>query len=117
MKTKVNGTITNTKDKAEPSKFDAIKEILFGENIETYNKEFEEVKQTILDQKNELLNLIDEVKKELDVAIDNLSTDVNIRITNLEDKLSDRIDALEDTKIDKASLSSLFIKLGNKIND
>lgn len=117
MKTKVNGQSPLKQTEVESSKIDAIKDILFGENIQTYDKEFEYVKSDILEKKNELLDLISDVRKELDTAIDNLGTDLNIRITALEDKLEEKSLELDAKKIDKKTLGSLLIKLGDKISD
>jgi hypothetical protein len=98
------------------SKIDAIKQLIFGENIIEYNSEFEAVKQDILNKKQELENLIDDVKAELLQNIDNLSTDINIRITELENTLEDKADALDDKKLDRRLFGDLLIKLGEKIS-
>ena len=97
------------------SKIDAIKELIFGENIQAYNSEFESLKADITTQKETLQNLIDDVRKELLQSIDSLSTDVNIRITDLEGTLNEKIENLEETKVSRTLLSDLFIKLGEKI--
>ena len=109
MKTKVNGQSPLKQTEVESSKIDAIKDILFGENIQTYDKEFEYVKSDILEKKNELLDLISDVRKELDTAIDNLGTDLNIRITALEDKLEEKSLELDAKKIDKKTLATKLV--------
>lgn len=98
------------------SKIDAIKQLIFGENIQEYNSEFETVKQDILAKKKELENLIDDVKSELLQNIDNLSTDINIRITELENTLEDKAEALNNQKLDRRLFGDLLIKLGEKIS-
>ncbi len=111
---KTNMDNTNASDPS--SKIDAIKQLIFGENIQEYNSEFEAVKQDILNKKQELENLIDDVKAELLQNIDNLSTDINIRITELENTLDDKADALDDKKLDRRLFGDLLIKLGEKIS-
>ena len=106
-KINVNGT----------SKIDAIKELIFGENIQAYEAEFELVKADVLNKKQELENLIDEVRSDLMKNIDSLSTDLNIRITELEDSINNKIKTLEDKKVNRKLLSDLFIKLGEKIGE
>jgi len=98
------------------SKIDAIKQLIFGENIQEYNSEFEAVKQDILNKKQELENLIDDVKAELLQNIDNLSTDINIRITELENSLEDKAETLDEKKLDRKLFGDLLIKLGEKIS-
>ncbi|GER60127.1 hypothetical protein ULMA_22350 [Patiriisocius marinus] len=99
------------------SKIDAIKELIFGENIQAYDSEFEAVKRDILSKKKDLENLIDDVKSELIQSIDSLSTDLNIRITDLEDSMNEKIETLDQKKVNRKLLGDLFIKLGEKIGE
>jgi gas vesicle protein len=97
------------------SKIEAIKELIFGENIQEYNQEFETLKADILRKKEELQELISTVESELLQNIDSLSTDINIRVTDLEKSIGDKLSKMEDSKTDRKLLSELFIKLGEKI--
>ncbi|MFD1614212.1 fructose 1,6-bisphosphatase [Gelatiniphilus marinus] len=107
----------NGKSKDANSKIDAIKELIFGENIQAYNSEFEAVKADIIAKKEELQNLISIVETELLQNIDTLSTDINIRITDLENTLNDKIETLDDKKVNRKLLSDLLIKMGQKISE
>lgn len=98
------------------SKIEAIKNLIFGENIAAYNSEFEHLKKDILTKKKELEDFIDDTRKELHQAIDNLGTDINIRITEIEDRLADQTEMLENKKIDKKTLGDLLIAMGEKIS-
>lgn len=102
-------------DSESSSKIEAIKNLIFGENIQQYNSEFETLKKEIDQQKEKLENYIHEVRHELMQSIDSLSTDVNIRITDLEDSLHAKTEALTEEKVDRAQLSKLLIQLGEKI--
>lgn len=97
------------------SKIEAIKNLIFGENIQQYNSEFETLKKEIEKQKNALESYIDEVRGELMQSIDSLSTDVNIRITDLEDSLNEKTETLTEQKVDRRELSKMLISLGEKI--
>ena len=99
------------------SKIDAIKQLIFGENMQAYDSEFETLKKDILTKKKELEVLMDEVKSELLQNIDNLSTDINIRVTDLENSINDKLDNLDNKKVNRKLLSELFIKLGEKISE
>lgn len=99
------------------SKIEAIKNLIFGENIQEYNSEFDTIKQDILDKKKEIENLIEEVRSELIQNIDNLSTDLNIRITELEASLQEKTANLDEAKVDRRLLGDLLVNLGKKISE
>ena len=115
------GKNTNDADQAnsnmaDPStKIEAIKNLIFGENIQEYNSEFDNIKNDILAKKQALENLIEEVRSELIQNIDNLSTDLNIRITELETNMENKLDDLDEKKVDRRQLGELLINLGEKI--
>lgn len=111
---KINSDLNKIND--SNSKIDAIKHLIFGENMDEYSHEFEAVKQDILNKKKELENLIDEVKVELLQNIDNLSTDINIRITEVENSIDDKVSAVDQKKLDRKLFGDLLIKLGEKIS-
>ncbi|AXT61467.1 fructose 1,6-bisphosphatase [Aquimarina sp. AD10] len=113
---KENKAVQEEKLNDPSSKIEAIKNLIFGENIAAYNSEFDNVKKDISSKKKELEDFIDETRKELNQAIDNLSTDINIRITELEDNLADKVEMLDTKKVDKNTLGNLLITLGEKIS-
>ena len=97
------------------SKIEAIKNLIFGENIAEYNHEFETLKAEVAARRQELLEYVDSTRKELMTAIDNLSTDVNIRISDLEEALNDKADDLDHRKMNRTDLGDLLIQMGQKI--
>ena len=105
-----NGTIDAS------SKIEVIKNLIFGENIQEYNSEFDKLKEDILKKKEELNNFIEEVRTELIQNVDNLGTDLNIRITELENKVAERTDDIDEAKVDRKLLGQLLIDLGEKIS-
>ncbi len=98
------------------SKIEAIKNLIFGDNIQAYDSEFETLKQDILDKKKILEDLIEEVSTDLRKSIDDVSTDVNIRITDLEKSLEGKIEDLDSKSVDKDLLGKLLINLGEKVS-
>jgi len=105
----------NGKVESSTSKIETIRNLIFGETIETYDSEFESLKKEILDKKKTLEDLVEQVKSDLNVAIDNIATDVNIRITEVEKNLEDRIENLEEDAVNKKMLGKLLIELGEKV--
>ncbi len=99
------------------SKIEAIKNLIFGENIQAYDSEFNSLKKEITQKRDELKEFIEETSQELNGLIDNLSTDLNIRITELENTIADKAEDLDAKKVDKKVLGQLLVKLGNQISE
>lgn len=97
------------------SKIEAIKNLIFGENIEQYNSEFDTLKKELEKRRKELQDTIEDIRTELMQSIDNLSTDVNIRITEVEDHLKEKIEDVDQSKVNRSDLGDLLISLGEKI--
>lgn len=106
----------NTTEGDTASKIEVIKNLIFGENIQAYDSEFELLKKDILGKKKALEQLVDEARSELNTAIDNVATDVNIRITELETNLENKVENLEAAKVNKKILGKLLIELGEKVS-
>lgn len=99
------------------SKIETIKNLIFGDNIQAYDSEFDTLKKDITKKSDDLKIFIEETRQELNGLIDNLSTDLNIRITELEDSITEKADDLEIKKVDKKTLGQLLVKLGNQIGE
>lgn len=97
------------------SKLEAIKNLIFGENIQQYDSEFVRLKKDILAKRKELREMIEDTREELNKSIDSLSTDLNIRITDLESKMEDRLDDMDEDKTSRSMLGEALIELGKKI--
>lgn len=96
-------------------RLEAIKNLIFGENIQQIDQDFTSLKNLIDKRKEELDSYIDDTRKELINTIDNLSTDVNIRITDLENTLAEKAEKLDHKKVDRTALGSMLVSLGEKI--
>ena len=100
----------------DPStKIEAIKNLIFGENIQAYNSEFDNIKNDILAKKKALETFIEEVRSEFIQNIDNLSTVLNIRITELKSNINDKLDDMDKKKVDRKHLAKLLVSLGEQI--
>lgn len=105
--------VVNTNESA--NRLEAIKNLIFGENIQQIDQDFDLIKNLIEKRKEELEVFIEDTRKELTKTVDNLATDINIRITDLENNLSDKTDELTQQKVDKKLLGSLLVTLGEKV--
>lgn len=112
---KKSTSATASEQEVANSKIEAIKNLIFGENIQEYNHEFETLKSDMAAKRQELMEYVDDTRKELMTAIDNLSTDVNIRISDLEQALSEKAEALDHKKVNREDLGDMLIRMGENI--
>jgi archaellum component FlaC len=96
-------------------RLEAIKNLIFGDNIQQIDQDFASLKNLIDKRKEELENYIEETRKELNHTIDNLATDINIRITDLENNMDQKTQDLDHKKLDRNALGTLLVNLGEKI--
>ncbi|AZQ43484.1 fructose 1,6-bisphosphatase [Nonlabens ponticola] len=96
-------------------KLDAIRNLIFGENIQQYDSEFDLLKKDILKKRKELQDLVDDTRDELMKSIDSLSTDLNIRISDLETKIEEDLSDMDAAKVDRNMLGDALISLAEKI--
>ncbi|WP_338408937.1 fructose 1,6-bisphosphatase [uncultured Flavobacterium sp.] len=117
MTNKINNQINiDTASKNESAqRLETIKNLIFGEQIQQIDSEFDTIKKHIEKRKEEIQALIENTHLELSTTIDNLSTDLNIRITELDDKLNEKAEELNHNKVNKKELGSLLVSMGEKI--
>lgn len=121
----------------EIEKISAIREILFGSNIQEYSKEFKEIKNLIKDNTKTLNTKIKDLKSDIseqmsdssnnlserisdsETRLNNKIEDTNQstgdRIVSLEDSLRDQIDSLKNTKTDREKLATMFESLTQEL--
>ncbi len=107
--------ISNATSLESAQRLEAIKNLIFGENIVQIDQDFQGLKDLIDKRKEELESYIEETRKELNHTIDNLSTDLNIRLTDLENTMNDKNNDLNHKKVDRNLLGTLLVSLGEKM--
>jgi len=96
-------------------KLDAIKEIIFGENIKEYDSEFKKLKEEITKQREEARTMVKAMKKEIQVLIKDSDQDFKAQIEELKKEISLKIGQIESSKASKDLLAETFIELGKKL--
>ncbi|HAA10729.1 MAG TPA: hypothetical protein DCE41_03150 [Cytophagales bacterium] len=101
---------------ADPlDKLGVIRDIIFGQNMEEYNQQFNELKRLVDEKKAELDNYIQDVKGDLQEKIQELDKMMKDQVHDLEDNFAAKAARLEDEKMNRATLGDLLIDIGTKI--
>lgn len=96
-------------------KIDAIKEIIFGENIKEYEKEFKKLKDILSKHKEEFRVLLNDTKKDLMDQIKELDKEAHNQLDALKKETTNSINKLEDKKTSREQLADLLIEMGKNL--
>lgn len=96
---------------AELSKLQAVKELIFGQEIQDYSKQFKEIE----DKFEALHSLLDDTKQLLNEKIDLLDKELNGKLVKVEEQLIAKIEKLQASKTDRDKLGKLLISVGEKL--
>jgi hypothetical protein len=98
---------------SELSKLQAVKELIFGQEIQNYDAEFKDIHKQIDD--NKIQNAEDTVNQQKALSL--LEKTITSRIDRLEADLIKKIAVLDNKKTDRAKLGKLLIQIGEKLQD
>ncbi len=107
-------------------KIEAVKQLIFGENMQQYDSEFNEIKalikKTRTDVENEIndtrdaLNkLINQTKESLTNEISDLRSDMNKKVTQLRADMDDSVADLDEKKVNRKLLGNMLQEMGKQI--
>ncbi len=88
----------------EQDKLDAVRDLLFGQNVKEYREEIKDLKDHVKQNRSEIDQSIDGAQKEVLKKIDELNKQFEKRSDQMEEKL----EALLMSKVDKSSLAGLL---------
>jgi len=103
--------IIETKAQQDFSKIQAVKELIFGPDIQTIEDQFKALNERIDDLQNQL---IDESNSR-ESSVHELETKTENVFAKFEDKMQKELDSLKDKKTDRAVLGKLLIQIGEKL--
>ena len=107
-------------------KIEAVKQLIFGENMQQYDSEFNEIKAIIKKSRTEIENelnetrdalnkLINQTKDSLTNEIQDLRSDMNKKVTQLRADMDESVADLEDRKLNRKLLGALLQEMGKQI--
>lgn len=98
---------------SELSKLQAVKELIFGQEIQDYSAEFKNIHDTLdaIQAKSDADNAA------TGKALEQLQKTITSRIDRLEADLTKKLGILDDKKADRAKLGKMLIQIGEKLQD
>ena len=96
---------------AELDKLDAVRDLLFGQNVKEYREEFKELKDMILQEKKDTDGIISKVQSEIMKKLDQLDK----KIDQSNQELAQKLNELSQAKTDRESLAVLLKNMADKL--
>ena len=98
------------------SQITAIRDILFGNNMQAYEAEFNAVKQTVEQNKAETNEQLQQQYNQITESLNGLEQRLMLVIKKNQEDLLEELRKLDNAKLDRAQLGRMFIEIGNKIS-
>lgn len=96
-------------------KLDAIKQIIFGENMVEYDQKFTDVLNQLNEAKQQLESQIKDTEAEINKVIAAFKKDFENRSSKIESTLEKEITRLDDKKTDRKALGKMLQNIGEKL--
>ena len=101
---------------ADP-KIEAVKQLIFGENMQQYDSEFNEIRATVKKARQELQDEIDETRDALTKLINELRSDTNKKISQLRADMDEAVVDLDNRKLNRKKMSELLLYVAKQISE
>lgn len=103
------------KGPAVDPQIDAIREIIFGQNIRQYNEQFDHINVEIDKLRVELMEKLMQTRSELENLISDLREDTTQKLLALRAHTDAEVSRLDEAKADRRLLGTLLVEIGEKI--
>ena len=101
---------------AQNTQINAIRDIIFGQNMQDYEQRFSEMERTMLRYRQEQEATLQQTAQNLAESIRILETKLSAQLDADNKKIANEINTLQNNKLDRFQLGKLLIDLGTKIS-
>jgi hypothetical protein len=99
----------------EQQKLNAVRDLLFGQNVKEYRGEFDELKKIIKEEKTENEHSVSDLKNDIIKRLDTLEEKLNRKIDDASKNLNERLDQINENKADRKKIASILHDLASKL--
>ena len=100
---------------ANDPKIDAIKQLIFGENMTEYDQRFEEALNSLEDAKVEIEAKRKEMDEKIHTTLDSMNEEFEKKMKAMEAVFQNHLDKLEDKKADRKALGKMLQNISEKL--
>lgn len=96
---------------------DAIRNIIFGQNMQDYDQRFRELDDNLKKNVHDLETKLEETKNYILEEMRQMENRLSTQLQQLNEKLDKESERLEDKKLNRKQLGALLIQLANQISE
>jgi predicted transcriptional regulator len=100
---------------AVDSKIAAVRELIFGENMQEYSQEFDDVYSKLKKQKEETADNLADTTAKLENRINELQASLERSIEDLTSDMNQKLEELDDAKADRRKLGQALEKIAQML--
>lgn len=97
------------------NKIEAIKELLFGQQIEVYQKQINQIQKQVQDNHHTLMNALEQTRQQLTQHLANIEKQAMSKIQQTEQDLLDTIKKHEETHVSKEQMAAILENLSKSL--
>ncbi len=98
------------------NRLEAVRDLLFGQNVQEYRGEIKETKELINNHRSELDQQSAELESRINAKIEALEEKILTHIDKTADGINKRLDKLQETKVDKKKLADYLVTIAKKLD-
>ncbi len=106
---------TNTENTATGSKLETIRELLFGQQVELYDKQLDELRHQLQKQRSEMEEKMLLLHRQLFTTIEALNTELTESISTHKAHTARELQRIDNEKTNRVELGKMLINLGNHL--
>ena len=99
----------------QPSKLDAVKELIFGQNLKEYDNEIATLNKQISEQKDMFTQKAEALNKEVSEAIKNIEKSLLAKINEVENLIKTELQEQNSSHLHKDKFAELMQEIANKL--
>ncbi|MBK9462470.1 MAG: hypothetical protein IPN94_24370 [Sphingobacteriales bacterium] len=99
-----------------PSQITAIRDILFGNNMQAYEAEFNAIKDLVAQNKANTDEQLQQQLSQINESLNNLEQRLMLAVKKNHEEVLEELRKLDNAKLDKVQLGKMFIEIGNKMS-
>lgn len=99
-----------------PSQITAIRDILFGNNMQAYEAEFNAIKDLVAQNKATTDEQLQQQLSQINESLNNLEQRLMLAVKKNHEEVLEELRKLDNAKLDKVQLGKMFIEIGNKMS-